>query len=206
MKTKVVTLENKAAGEIELADDVFAVPVRNDFLARMVRYQLAKRRAGTHKVKGRSEINRSGAKMFRQKGTGRARHSTATVAQFRGGGRAFGPVVRDHSHDLPRKVRVMALKTALSSKQAEGQLIILDEAVANAPKTAQLVAKLSTLGLKSALIVAGAEIENNFALASRNIPNIDVLPVQGANVYDILRREKLVLTKAAVTALEARLK
>lgn len=206
MKTKVVTLENKAAGEIELADDVFAVPVRNDFLARMVRYQLAKRRAGTHKVKGRSEINRSGAKMFRQKGTGRARHSTATVAQFRGGGRAFGPVVRDHSHDLPRKVRVMALKTALSSKQAEGQLIILDEAVANAPKTAQLVEKLSTLGLKSALIVAGAEIENNFALASRNIPNIDVLPVQGANVYDILRREKLVLTKAAVTALEARLK
>lgn len=206
MKTKVVTLENKAAGEIELADDVFAVPVRSDLLARMVRYQLAKRRAGTHKVKGRSEINRSGAKMFRQKGTGRARHSTATVAQFRGGGRAFGPVVRDHSHDLPRKVRVMALKTALSSKQAEGQLIILDEAVANAPKTAQLVAKLSTLGLKSALIVAGAEIENNFALASRNIPNIDVLPVQGANVYDILRREKLVLTKAAVTALEARLK
>ena len=206
MKAKVITLENKAAGDIELADEVFGAPVRKDILARMVNYQLAKRRAGTHKVKNRSEINATGAKMFRQKGTGRARHSTAKVAQFRGGGRAFGPVVRDHGHQLPKKVRQLALKVALSAKQADGKLIIIDDATAKTPKTSDMAEKLSKLGLTNALIVSGAELDGNFALAARNVKNIDVLPTQGANVYDIMRRDTLVLTKAAVENLEARLK
>ncbi|WP_259780400.1 50S ribosomal protein L4 [Aestuariispira ectoiniformans] len=206
MKAKVITLDNKAAGDIELADEVFGVPVRKDILARMVNYQLAKRRAGTHKVKNRSEVNATGAKMFRQKGTGRARHGDAKVSQFRGGGRAFGPVVRDHGHSLPKKVRQLALKSALSAKQADGKLIILDDAAVSSPKTAELLSKLTGLGLSNALIVSGNEVDGNFALASRNVVNVDVLPTQGANVYDILRRDTLVLTKAAVEGLEARLK
>ena len=206
MKTKVITLENKAAGDIDLNDAVFGLPVRKDLLSRMVNYQLAKRRAGTHKVKGRSEITATGAKMFRQKGTGRARHGDAKVSQFRGGGRAFGPTPRDHGHKLPKKVRALALKTALSAKQADGKLIILDDAAVKSPKTSELAATLTKLGLANALIVSGAEVDANFALAARNVPNIDVLPTQGANVYDILRRDTLVLTKAAVEGLEARLK
>lgn len=206
MKAKVITLDNKAAGDIELADEVFGVPVRKDILARMVNYQLAKRRAGTHKVKNRSEVNATGAKMYRQKGTGRARHGDAKVSQFRGGGRAFGPVVRDHGHKLPKKVRQLALKTALSAKQADGKLIILDDAAVSSPKTAELLNKLGGLGLSNALIVSGSEVDGNFALASRNVAHVDVLPTQGANVYDILRRDTLVLTKAAVEGLEARLK
>lgn len=206
MKAKVITLDNKAAGDIELADEVFGVPVRKDILTRMVNYQLAKRRAGTHKVKNRSEVNATGAKMYRQKGTGRARHGDAKVAQFRGGGRAFGPVVRDHGHKLPKKVRQLALKTALSAKQADGKLIILDDAAVSSPKTAELLSKLNGLGLGNALIVSGNEVDGNFALASRNVANVDVLPTQGANVYDILRRDTLVLTKSAVEGLEARLK
>ena len=206
MKTKVITLENKAAGDIDLNEGVFGLPVRKDLLSRMVNYQLAKRRAGTHKVKGRSEITATGAKMFRQKGTGRARHGDAKVSQFRGGGRAFGPTPRDHGHKLPKKVRALALKTALSAKQADGKLIILDDAAVKSPKTSELAATLTKLGLANALIVSGAEVDANFALAARNVPNIDVLPTQGANVYDILRRDTLVLTKAAVEGLEARLK
>ena len=206
MKTKVITLENKAAGDIDLNDAVFGLPVRKDLLSRMVNYQLAKRRAGTHKIKGRSEITATGAKMFRQKGTGRARHGDAKVSQFRGGGRAFGPTPRDHGHKLPKKVRALALKTALSAKQADGKLIILDDAAVKSPKTSELAATLNKLGLANALIVSGAEVDANFALAARNVPNIDVLPTQGANVYDILRRDTLVLTKAAVEGLEARLK
>lgn len=206
MKATILTLENKEAGELELSDDVFGVEVRKDILARMVNYQLAKRRAGTHKVKNRAEINGNGQKIYRQKGTGRARQGNGKAPQFRGGGRAFGPTPRDHAHDLPKKVRRLALKQALSSKAAGGKLVVLDDAVAAERKTKAVAAQLKELGLANALIVGGAEVDQNFALAARNIPNIDVLPTQGANVYDILRRDTLVLTKAAVEGLEARLK
>ncbi|MDW3205851.1 MAG: 50S ribosomal protein L4 [Alphaproteobacteria bacterium] len=206
MKTKILTLENKAAGDIDLSDDVFGLEPRKDILARMVNYQLAKRRAGTHKVKNRAEINGNGQKIYRQKGTGRARQGNGKAPQFRGGGRAFGPTPRDHAHDLPKKVRALALKHALSSKLADGKLIILDDATAAEAKTKAVKAQLTALGVANALIVGGSEVDRNFALAARNIPNVDVLPTQGANVYDILRRETLVLTKAAVEGLEARLK
>lgn len=206
MKATILTLNNEQAGELELSDDVFGVEVRKDILARMVNYQLAKRRAGTHKVKNRAEIHGNGQKIYRQKGTGRARQGNGKAPQFRGGGRAFGPTPRDHSHDLPKKVRRLALKQALSSKAADGKLIVLDDAVAVERKTKAVAAQLNGLGLANALIVGGAEVNQNFALAARNIPNIDVLPTQGANVYDILRRDTLVLTKAAVEGLEARLK
>lgn len=206
MKTKVISLENKSAGEIDLADEIFGLDVRRDILSRMVNYQLAKRRAGTHKVKNRSEVSGTTAKMYRQKGTGRARHGNQKVPQFVGGGRAFGPTPRDHGHDLPKKVRRLAMRHALSSKQAEGKLIVLDDIAVKSPKTKDLVAALSKLGLANVLFVGGAEIDRNFALAARNVPNVDVLPTQGANVYDILRRDTLVLTKSAVEGLEARLK
>lgn len=205
MKIDVVTLDNQPSGEIELAESVFAAPVRQDILARMVNWQLARRRAGTHKVKTRGEIRATGAKMFRQKGTGHARHGSKSVSQFRGGGRAFGPVVRDHAHDLPKKVRALALRSALSAKHAAGRLLILEDAFLQAPKTAELIACFEKLGLSNALIMPGASIDRCFGLAARNIPHIDVLPVQGANVYDILRRELLVLTRAGVAGLEARL-
>jgi len=206
MKANMITLDNAAAGELELADEVFGVPVRKDILARMVNYQLAKRRAGTHKTKGISDISGTTAKPYKQKGTGRARQGSMRSPQFRGGATIFGPVVRSHAHDLPKKVRRLALKTALSAKQAEGKLIVLKDAALEQPKTKMLVGKLAALGWANALIVGGAEIEANFARAASNIPNIDVLPVQGANVYDILRRDTLVLTEAAVQGLEARLK
>ena len=171
-----------------------------------MRWQLAKRRAGTHKVKNRGEINRTGKKMYRQKGTGSARHGSARVNLFRGGGRAFGPVVRSHAIDLPKKVRALALKHALSAKAKDGGIIVLDKATVEDGKTKALQASFEKLGLANALIIDGAEVDANFALAARNIPNIDVLPVQGINVYDILRRQTLVLTKAALEALEARFK
>jgi len=170
----------------------------------MVRYQLAKRRAGTHKTKGRSEIARTGKKMYRQKGTGNARHGSARVPQFRGGGRAFGPLVRSHAHDLPKKVRVLALKHALSAKARDGGIIVWTNTEIGEAKTKALKANFAKLGLTNALIIDGAEPQAHFSQAARNIPEIDVLPVQGINVYDILRREKLVLTKAAIDALEAR--
>lgn len=206
MKSKVVTLDNKAAGDIELDDAVFGAEVRKDILARMVNYQLAKRRAGTHKAKTRSDVSGTTRKPFRQKGTGRARQGSIRAAQFRGGGVIFGPVVRDHGHSLTKKVRKLALKSALSAKQADGKLIILDEVKLADSKTKALVEKLGKLGLSNALIVGGAQIDGNFARAAQNIAMIDVLPTQGANVYDILRRDVLVLTREAVETLEARLK
>ncbi len=193
-------------GPIDLYDAIFGLEPRADLIARMVRYQLAKRRAGTHAVKNRADIARTGKKMYKQKGTGSARHGSARVPQFRGGGRAFGPVVRSHAHNLNKKVRALALKHALSAKAKDGGIIVWESADAAEPKTAVLRANFAKLGLKNALIIDGAEVKANFALAARNIPQIDVLPVQGINVYDILRREKLVLTKAAIDALEARFK
>lgn len=205
MKCDVITLDNSAAGSIELADDVFGLEVRVDLLQRVVRWQLAKRQAGTHKTKGISEISGTTKKPFKQKGTGRARQGSMRSAQFRGGATIFGPVVRSHAHDLPKKVRALGLKTALSAKLAEQKLIILDSAVTEG-KTKELVSKLEALGWGSTLVIDGAELNEGFKLAARNIPNFDVLPSQGANVYDILRSDTLVLTKAAVANLEERLK
>ena len=206
MQLNVVTLDNKPAGTIEVADAIFGAPVRADILSRMVNYQLAKRRAGTHKTKGISDISGTTKKPFAQKGGGRARQGSLRSPQFRGGAVIFGPVVRSHAIDLPTKVRRLALRTALSSKQAEGKLVIIDDVNAAQPKTAALAASFRTLGWDSVLFVQGTEVNENFALAARNIPNVDVLPSQGANVYDILRRDVLVLTKSAVEQLEARLK
>ncbi len=204
MKLDLKSFGGDASGSVELKDEIYGLEPRADILARMVRWQLAKRRAGTHKVKNRAEIHRTGKKMYKQKGTGNARHGSARVAQFRGGGRAFGPLVRSHEHDLPKKVRALALRHALSTKAKAQTLIVVEDATLAEPKTAALKEQFGKLGLASALIIAGAEVDANFGLAARNLPNIDVLPVQGINVYDILRRDPLVLTKAAVDALEAR--
>ncbi|MHA1151802.1 MAG: 50S ribosomal protein L4 [Alphaproteobacteria bacterium] len=206
MKCAVTTLDNKKAGEIDLDDGIFGLRPRPDLLARMVNWQLAKRRAGTHKVQGRSDVKGTTQRMYRQKGTGRARHGPPKVSQFRGGGRAFGPVLRDHGHKLPKKVRKLALKSALSAKAADGKLVVLDAAKADSPKTGELARKLGALGWSSALVIGGAVLDESFRRAAGNIPGVDVLPEQGANVYDILRRDTLVLTKDAVEALEARLK
>lgn len=206
MEFNVKTLEGKDAGKVSLSDAIFGLDPREDILARMVRYQLAKKQQGTHKTKSRSEIARTGAKMFKQKGTGRARHHSARAPQFRGGGRAHGPVVRSHEHDLPKKVRALALRHALSAKLKSEDLIVIDDLVAAEAKTQALVGTFASLGLTNALLIGGAELDNNFKLAAQNIPNVDVLPVQGINVYDILRRGKLVLSKAAVEALEERFK
>ncbi len=206
MKLDITTLEGKSAGSVDLNETIFGLDPRADLLARCVRWQLAKRQAGTHATKGRSDINRTTKKLYKQKGTGNARHGAASAPQFRGGGRAFGPVVRSHAHDLPKKVRALALRHALSSKVKDSSLIIIDDVKLSDPKTKGLIERFGKMGLGSALIIGGVEIEANFQRAARNIPNIDVLPVQGINVYDILRREKLVLTKAAVDALEARFK
>jgi large subunit ribosomal protein L4 len=206
VKIDVTSLDGASAGSIELNDDVFGLEPREDLIARMIRYQLAKRRAGTHAVKNRADIARTGKKMYKQKGTGGARHGSARVPQFRGGGRAFGPQVRSHAHDLPKKVRALALRHALSAKFRDGGIVIWDNASIDAPKTKGLRTTFEKLGLNSALIIDGAAPQENFALAARNIPQIDVLSVEGINVYDIIRREKLVLTKAAVDALEARFK
>ncbi len=206
MDIKVTTLDGKASGKVSVSEAIFGLEPRADLLARMVRYQQAARRQGTHAVKNRSDIDRTGAKMYRQKGTGRARHSTSKAPQFRGGGRAFGPTPRDHSFRMPKKVRALALRHALSAKAAADSIVVIDEVKAKAPKTSELRGKLTKLGLADALVIGGAELDRNFALAARNIPHVDVLPVQGINVYDILRRDKLVLSKAAVEALEERFK
>ena len=206
MKLDVTTLDGGTDGSLELNEAIFGLEPRADLLARCVRWQLAKRRAGTHAVKNRSEIDRTTKKIYKQKGTGSARHGAASAPQFRGGGRAFGPQVRSHEHGLPKKVRALALKHALSSKAKDAAIVIVDDVKLAEPKTKALVERFGKLGLGNALIIGGAEIETNFQRAARNIPNIDVLPVQGINVYDILRREKLVLTKSAVDALEARFK
>ena len=206
MKIDITTLEGANAGSVDLDDAIYGIDPRADLLQRCVRWQLAKRRAGTHAVKNRSDINRTRKKLYKQKGSGNARHGAASAPQFRGGGRAFGPQVRSHEHGLPKKVRALALKHALSTKAKGSALIVLDDAKLTEPKTKILLDRFGKLGLVNALIIAGNEVEANFQLAARNIPNIDVLPVQGINVYDILRRETLVLTKAAVDALEARFK
>ncbi len=206
MELKVTTLEGKDAGSVQLSDAIFGLDPRVDIIQRCVNWQLAKRQAGTHKTKDRAEVWRTGKKMYKQKGTGGARHGSARVPQFRGGGRAFGPVVRSHAFDLPKKVRALALKHALSAKAKDGGLVVIENAELKDAKTKALSGHFNGLGLTSALIIDGASLNDGFALAARNIPNIDVLPIQGINVYDILRRQKLVLTKAAVDALEARFK
>lgn len=205
MELKVTTLDGKAKGSVSLSDGVFGLEPRPDLLQRMVRYQLAKRQTGTHDVKNRSEIRATTKRVGRQKGGGVARHGARSAPQFRGGGRAFGPTPRSHAFDLPKKVRALALKHALSAKAKAGELIVLEAATCKDGKTAALRKAFGDLGLANALIIDGAEVEKNFALAARNIPQIDVLPAQGINVYDILRRHQLVLTKAALEALEARL-
>jgi large subunit ribosomal protein L4 len=206
MDMKITTLEGKEAGSVSLSDAIFGLEPRADIIQRCVNWQLARRQRGTHKTKDRSEIWRTGKKMYGQKGTGGARHGSARVPQFRGGGRAFGPVVRSHAIDLPKKVRALALKHALSAKAKDGGIVVLDALSAKEAKTKALADRFKSLGLTNVLIIDGAAIQDNFRLAARNIPDIDVLPVQGINVYDILRRQKLVLTKAAVEALEARFK
>ena len=206
MELKVTTLEGKSAGSVQLSDEIFGLEPRKDLIQRVVNWQLAKRQAGTHKTKGRAEVWRTGKKMYKQKGTGGARHGSARVPQFRGGGRAFGPQVRSHAHDLPKKVRALALRHALSAKVKDGSLIIWQNADLAEPKTKALRNSFDKIGISNALIIDGAEPQANFQLAARNIPNVDVLPVQGINVYDIVRRDKLVLTRAAIEALEARFK
>jgi large subunit ribosomal protein L4 len=206
MELKVKTLDGAEAGSVNLSDEIFGLEPRADILHRVVRWQLAKRRAGTHDVKNRAEVWRTGKKMYKQKGSGGARHSSARANLFRGGGRSFGPTPRSHEHALPKKVRALGLKHALSTKVKAGSIIVLEKASAEASKTKALKAQFEKLGLKSVLIIDGAEVDKNFALAARNIPLVDVLPVQGINVYDIMRRNTLVLTKAAVDALEARFK
>ena len=204
MELQVTTLDGKTDGSVTLKDDIFGLEVRQDILHRMVRYQQLKAMAGTHKVKHRSEIAYTSKKSIKQKGSGGARHGAKHAPQFRGGGRAFGPEVRSHAIDLPKKVRALALKHALSAKVAAGELVVVPTVATKEPKTAALVKQFDALSWSSALIIDGAEVDKNFANAARNIPQIDVLPVQGINVADILRRHKLVLTKAAVEALEAR--
>ena len=206
MELKILTLEGTEAGSVDLPAAIFGLDPRADILQRCVRWQLARRQRGTHDVKNRGEISLTGKKIYRQKGTGSARHGPRKVNLFRGGGRAFGPTPRSHAIGLPKKVRALALKHALSAKARDGVIIVLDKASVKDGKTKALRANFMKLGLTSALIIDGAEIDANFALAARNIQNIDVLPVQGINVYDILRRQTLVLTKSALDALEARLK
>jgi large subunit ribosomal protein L4 len=206
MKLDITTLDGEGAGSVELDETIFGLEPRADLLQRMVRWQLAKRQAGTHAVKNRSDVNRTRKKLYKQKGTGNARHGAASAPQFRGGGRAFGPVVRSHAHDLPKKVRALALRHALSAKAKSETLIVVDDVKLAEGKTKGLVERFGKMGLSSALIISGSEVDVNFGRAARNIPQIDVLPVQGINVYDILRRDKLVLTRAAIDALEARFK
>jgi large subunit ribosomal protein L4 len=206
VQTSVMTLDAATAGTIELSDTIFGLEPRSDLISRMVRYQTLKRMAGTHHAQDRSEVNVTGKKMYKQKGTGSARHGDKSVPQWRGGGKAFGPKPRSHAIELPKKVRALALRHALSAKAKAGEIVVLDKAAVTDGKTKGLRDSFAKLELMNALIIDGSELEPGFARAARNIPNIDVLPVQGINVYDILRRKKLVLTKAAVEALEARFK
>jgi len=205
MKLDVVTMDAGSAGEVELADEVFGVEPRADILHRVVRWQLARRQAGTHKTKSRGEVSYSTKKIYRQKGTGGARHGDKAVAQFRKGGTAKGPVVRSHAHDLPKKVRALGLKMALSAKAKDGKLVVVDEAKLAEGKTKLLAQKAEALGWRRALVIDGAEIDPNFSRASQNLETVQVLPSMGANVYDIMRRDTLVVTKAGLEALEVRL-
>ena len=205
MKLDVIKLDGGKGGSIELPDDIFGIEeIRADILQRMVTWQLAKRRSGNHKVQVRNEVSRTSKKMYKQKGTGGARHGSRRAAQFVGGAKAHGPVVRSHAFDLPKKVRALALRHALSSKAKSGALIVLDEAKPTESKTAALRASLEKIGVTNALVIAGVEVDTNLKLAARNIPNVDVLPNAGLNVYDVLRRHTLVLTKDAVAAIQQR--
>ncbi len=205
MKIDVINLDGSKAGSVDLDDAIFGIgEIRGDLLQRVVTWQLAKRRAGTHKIQVRNEVSRTSKKMYKQKGTGGARHGSRRAAQFVGGAKAHGPVVRSHAFDMNKKVRALALRHALSSKAKDGSLVILDNVTLTQAKTAALRATLGGLGLINALVIAGPEVDANFKLAARNIPNIDVLPNAGLNVYDVLRRQKLVLTKAAIEAISAR--
>ena len=206
MKQDILSLDNKNVGTIELPESIFGLEVRADILHRVVVWQLARLQSGNHKTKGRSEVALTPSKPFKQKGGGRARQGSFKGPQLRKGGVVFGPVVRDHSHELTKKFRKLGLKTALSAKAKEGNLVVIDEAKLSAPKTKDLQAKLNVCGLKNCLFIDGKEVDVNFALASRNIIGVDILPTIGANVYDILRKDKLVLTKDAVSCLEDRLK
>ena len=205
MKQDILNLENKNVGTIELNDSIYGLEVRADILQRAVPWQLARLQSGTHQTKGRSDVALTASKPFKQKGSGNARQGSRKGAQFRKGGVVFGPVVRDHSFDLTKKFRKLGLKTALSANAKEGNLIVIDEATLSAPKTKDLQAKLNACGLANCLFIDGKEVDVNFALASRNIAGIDILPTIGANVYDILKKDKLVLTKDAVSCLEERL-
>jgi large subunit ribosomal protein L4 len=206
MELKITTFDGAEAGSVNLSDAIFGLEPRADLLQRCVKWQLAKRRAGTHAVQNRADVWRTGKKMYAQKGTGGARHGSMRANLFRGGGRSFGPVVRSHEIGLPKKVRALALRHALSAKAKDGGILVVDKAAIDGGKTKALKASFAKLGLENALIVDGAEVDAGLKLAARNLPNIDVLPIQGINVYDILRRTKLVLTRAAVDALEARFK
>ncbi len=206
MQANVTTIENGSAGTVELSDAIYGLEPRQDLIQRMVRWQLLKRMAGTHHTQDRSEVNVTGKKMYKQKGTGSARHGDKSVPQWRGGGKAFGPKPRSHAIGLTKKVRALALRHALSAKAKAGEIVVLDAAKSVTGKTSDLRQHFSKLHFDNALIIDGAELDVPFARAARNLPNIDVLPVHGINVYDILRRKKLVLTKAAVQALEARFK
>ena len=205
MKLDVIKLDGGKGGSIELPDDIFGIEeIRADILQRCVTWQLAKRRSGNHKIQVRNEVSRTSKKMYKQKGTGGARHGSRRAAQFVGGAKAHGPVVRSHAFDLPKKVRALALRHALSSKAKDGSLVIVDNVTLSDPKTAALRTQLGAIGITHALVIAGAAVDKNFGLAARNIPNVDVLPNAGLNVYDVLRRRTLVLTKDAVEAIQAR--
>lgn len=206
MDLTIKTFEGAEAGKLNVSDLIFGLDPREDILQRVVRWQLARRQQGTHQSQTRADVTRTGAKMYKQKGTGRARHSSARVPQFRGGGKAHGPVVRSHAHELPKKVRALGLRHALSAKLKSDNLIVVDELNLKGAKTKLLTASFAKLGLKDALLIGGRELDVNFSRAASNIANVDVLPVQGINVYDILRRSKLVLSRAAVEALEERFK
>ena len=205
MKAKIVTLDNKESGEIELSDAIFGLVARSDILQRVVEWQRAKKRAGTHASRTRSEVSGTTKKQFKQKGTGRARQGTHRATQHRGGARVHGPVVRDHGYSLPKKIRALGLKMALSAKQASGQLKVIDDAKVKDTKTAAMVKQFEKLSLTRPLFITGASVDEAFAKSARNIKGVDVLPVQGANVYDILRHKELVLTKEAVEGLQSRL-
>jgi large subunit ribosomal protein L4 len=205
VKLDVITLDAGSAGQIELSDEIFGIEtIRADILQRMVVWQLAKRRAGTHKIKTRNEVARTGKKMYKQKGTGGARHGSRKAAQFVGGAKTHGPVLRSHAFDMPKKVRALALRHALSSKVKDGALMVVDALNVDNAKTSALKARFDKIGLNRCLIIAGPEVETNLKLAARNIAHVDVLPNAGLNVYDVLRADKLVLTRSAVEAIEAR--
>jgi large subunit ribosomal protein L4 len=205
MKLDVIKLDGGKAGSVDLDDAIFGIDeIRGDILQRVVTWQLAKRRSGNHKIQVRNEVSRTSKKMYKQKGTGGARHGSRRAAQFVGGAKAHGPVVRSHAFDLPKKIRALALRHALSSKAKAGTLVVLDSVALTEAKTAALRANFDKIGLKNALVIAGPEVDANFKLAARNIPNVDVLPNAGLNVYDVLRRQTLVLTKDAVEAISAR--